>query len=95
MFTLLFVKKSGFNFQSVAWPGLVPPGTSETSQNINIMRYTQLCFYVGSKISQLSYDDEIILIMTAYEFICFYDFFAGRIFRSNEGRFIDVCTAAA
>lgn len=62
--------KSGFNFPSAAWP-LVPLCTSGTSQNINIMRNTQTCFNAGCKISQLSYEDAIILIMAAYEFECF------------------------
>lgn len=52
----------------------MPRGTSGTSQNINIMRHTQQCFNVGSKISQLSYEDEMILIMAAYEFERFPDF---------------------
>lgn len=73
MLALLLVKSS-YNLQSVAWSGLVLRRTSGTSQNINIMRHTQRCFYVCSKISQLNYEDEIILIIAAYEFECFYDF---------------------
>lgn len=45
----LLLVKSHFNFQSVAWPGLVPKGTIGTSQNINIMRHTQWCFYARRK----------------------------------------------
>lgn len=70
---LLLVKSCFSLFQSVAWPCLVAWGTSGTSQNINIMRHTQQCFNVGTKISQLNYADEIILIMVAYEFERFPD----------------------
>lgn len=54
-------------FKSVAWLALLVRGTGGTSQNINIMRRTQRGFNVGHKISRLSYEEEIILMMAAYE----------------------------
>lgn len=87
--------KSGFNFPSAAWPGLVLRGTSGTSQNINIMRNTQTCFNAGCKISQLSYEDAIILIMAAYEFECFLVlpifFFLNLASQGDKGMFVCVC----